>query len=297
MPKPPNYDEKKDGKWKGRKPGSYKWYEIQDTIAYFKEFEKPKIVYPTISKEPRFSYDDNKLFFADTTFIIPRKDFFLLSLLNSKLIYWIFQKLCSTLGDVKKGGRIQLKPIYYSDFPIIRKIKNNTSIEEKENIVSKLKELYEKNEYTTILSNIGSYISYDSDEGFNWSKEKSDVIHDFLGFLAQMMIKIKLVKNKEVNRFHRWLEKYLNMKIENCVGKEKIKNYFFQTYDDFLKNLSKNKIEIKVDLKEEFNSSKNLLKPTLKKIEETDSLIDNIIYKLYGLTKKEISLIEESLKN
>ena len=45
-PKPSNYT---GNDWPGRKPGSYKWYEIQDSIDYFKEFEKPKIVYPEIS--------------------------------------------------------------------------------------------------------------------------------------------------------------------------------------------------------------------------------------------------------
>ncbi len=73
-PKPADWK----GEWNGRKPGSYKWFEIQDTIAYYPDFEKEKIVYPTIGKEPRFTFDDEKYFTGDTTFIIPRKDFFLL---------------------------------------------------------------------------------------------------------------------------------------------------------------------------------------------------------------------------
>jgi hypothetical protein len=36
---------------RGRKPGSYQWYEIQDNVAYYAEFEKPKIVFPDIAKE------------------------------------------------------------------------------------------------------------------------------------------------------------------------------------------------------------------------------------------------------
>ena len=43
--------------WEGRKPGAYKWYEIQDTIDYWREFNGPKIVWPDISKLPRFSMD------------------------------------------------------------------------------------------------------------------------------------------------------------------------------------------------------------------------------------------------
>ncbi|MBI4732511.1 MAG: N-6 DNA methylase, partial [Chloroflexi bacterium] len=51
MPKPKGWQ----GEWKGRKPGPYEWYEIQDTVVYYVEFEKPKIVYPDIAKESRFS--------------------------------------------------------------------------------------------------------------------------------------------------------------------------------------------------------------------------------------------------
>ncbi len=45
MPKPKDW---KGQEWKGRKPGSYKWYEMQDAIDYYKEFEKPKIIVPAI---------------------------------------------------------------------------------------------------------------------------------------------------------------------------------------------------------------------------------------------------------
>ena len=48
MPKPADW---KGESWKGRKPGLYKWYEIQDTIDYWREFEKPKILWPGISKK------------------------------------------------------------------------------------------------------------------------------------------------------------------------------------------------------------------------------------------------------
>ena len=36
--------------WNGRKPGAYKWYEVQDTIDYYEEFEKPKIIFAEIVK-------------------------------------------------------------------------------------------------------------------------------------------------------------------------------------------------------------------------------------------------------
>ncbi|MEW5949544.1 MAG: Eco57I restriction-modification methylase domain-containing protein, partial [Thermodesulfobacteriota bacterium] len=38
----------------GRKPGTYKWFEIQDNIAYYKEFEKPKIIWRHFTTVPEF---------------------------------------------------------------------------------------------------------------------------------------------------------------------------------------------------------------------------------------------------
>ncbi len=48
-PKPRTWDEKKNGSWRGRKAGPYKWYEIQDTVAYWENFESPKIIVPEIT--------------------------------------------------------------------------------------------------------------------------------------------------------------------------------------------------------------------------------------------------------
>jgi len=52
MPKP-----SLDSDFEGRKPGDYEWYEIQDSVDYYIDFEKPKIVYPEIAKKARFTID------------------------------------------------------------------------------------------------------------------------------------------------------------------------------------------------------------------------------------------------
>jgi REP element-mobilizing transposase RayT len=118
MPKPANWI--KD-EWKGRKPGSYNWYEIQDTIDYYEEFEKPKIVYPEIAKESRFQLDFSNYYYPTTVFICPKNDVYLLGLLNSSLIWFYLKQNCSVLGDSEKGGRLRLKRQYLTNIPI-RKI-------------------------------------------------------------------------------------------------------------------------------------------------------------------------------
>ncbi|MCX6233482.1 MAG: Eco57I restriction-modification methylase domain-containing protein [Bacteroidetes bacterium] len=91
----------------GRKPGSYKWFEIQDSISYYKEFFKPKIVFPDIAKESRWAYSENALFIGNTAYIIPLADKFLLGLMNSRVVFYFYSQIASVLGDVNKGGRLR----------------------------------------------------------------------------------------------------------------------------------------------------------------------------------------------
>ena len=56
-PRPVNW---KGDKWSGRKQGSYQWYEIQDAIDYYNEFEKPKIIVPAIVKDASYILDNDK---------------------------------------------------------------------------------------------------------------------------------------------------------------------------------------------------------------------------------------------
>jgi hypothetical protein len=103
-PKPKNW---KGIEWKGRKPGAYEWYEIQDTVDYYEEFEKPKIIYPDIAKESRMTLDTSGLFAGNTVYFIPTDDLYLLGLLNSRLIFFFFRRISAVLGDAEKGGRLR----------------------------------------------------------------------------------------------------------------------------------------------------------------------------------------------
>ncbi|MCX6582987.1 MAG: Eco57I restriction-modification methylase domain-containing protein [Candidatus Aminicenantes bacterium] len=114
-PRPNNW---RGGEWKGRKPGAYKWYEIQDTVDYYEEFEKPKIVFPEIAMESRFSLDYNSFYLNKTCFFIPIDDKYLLGILNSSLIWRFLGRLCSVLGDIQKRGRLLQQKIYIEKIPI-----------------------------------------------------------------------------------------------------------------------------------------------------------------------------------
>lgn len=98
----------------GRKAGSYAWYEIQDNIAYWKEFEQPKILYQEIATDQAFTWDESGSFSNNKTFLIPGADFYLLALLNSRIIWFFLDKVASKLS----GGAYAMQSIYLSQIPI-----------------------------------------------------------------------------------------------------------------------------------------------------------------------------------
>jgi len=98
----------------GRKPGTYRWYEIQDAIDYYAEFEKPKIVYPNICKRPEFAFDETNLYTNQKCFIIPTTDKYLLGALNCSVTFFLYCQILPKLrGDFYEPGHVFLK-----DFPI-----------------------------------------------------------------------------------------------------------------------------------------------------------------------------------
>jgi len=111
MPKPKNW---KGKEWKGRKPGSYEWYEIQDTIDYYNEFEKPKLLYPDISQVNNFVLDEEGYFCTNTNYLLPSGDKYLLGVLNSKTLTFLMQNISPPL----RGGYYRYFSQYLDTLPI-----------------------------------------------------------------------------------------------------------------------------------------------------------------------------------
>jgi len=115
MPKPNDW---KGDKWPGRKPGKYEWYEIQDTVDYYKEFEKIKLLWPGISRQvTAFTLDEKNYYGNDNNQLIISADKFLLGILNSKASKYFLSNTC----DKVQGGFYRLKIIYVAQIPIPNK--------------------------------------------------------------------------------------------------------------------------------------------------------------------------------
>jgi len=111
MPKPKDW---KGDKWPGRKPGSYKWYEVQDSIDYWREFEKPKIIYAEIAQKGQFTFDNTSLYVDTTAYIMGTTEKWLIGLFNSRLWTFIFSKVSSSI----RGGYYRWKYQYMEQLPV-----------------------------------------------------------------------------------------------------------------------------------------------------------------------------------
>ncbi|MGA9100103.1 MAG: hypothetical protein WB392_14355 [Methanotrichaceae archaeon] len=49
------------------------------------------------------------------------------------------------------------------------------------------------------------------------------------------------------------------------------------------------------ELRREFDASVGKLQPLMGRIKDTDTLIDEIVYRLYGLTEEEIKIVEGAI--
>lgn len=97
-----------------KKAGANKWYELQSTVAYYKEFDQIKIIYPDIAKRPECAVDTSGLYINDTTFMIPSNNSWMVGYLNSNVAHYFFASIMSTV----QGGFLRFKNIYVKQLPI-----------------------------------------------------------------------------------------------------------------------------------------------------------------------------------
>jgi hypothetical protein len=95
---------------RGRKPGRYEWYEIQDDVAYFSVFEGPKIIFPDICKGPRFHLDNDGHYLANTAYCLGVGDPYLLGILNSRLFWFAISNISIPFGI--RAGKYRYRLIY-----------------------------------------------------------------------------------------------------------------------------------------------------------------------------------------
>jgi len=277
----------------------YEWYALQRYGSNYSQFfENPKIIYPVIAKESRFTFDKDGFYLNDKGFFIPLADYYLLAILNSKVTWFILKRICSVLGDQESGGRLELRSVFLVNLPI----RNIIEITPPEQLT--LLNVEAKAHYSSFIQGFDSGpILQFIDNRLIVDPKQADVIRDLLAYLAEQMTTMNVTKNNEIQTLLQFIEGETGARVDEMSNKTKIKEYYAYDFSVFIDILNKNKRLMRTGynpkspqsyrlMKQWFDDSCSRLHPLLARIDATDTLIDNIVYRLYGLTEEEIKVIE-----
>jgi hypothetical protein len=231
------------------------------------------------------------------------------SLLNANLLDWIYRIQYEAISV--RGGYIEFRE--NMKYLPIRRINFTISPQERAYYLEKAKKHYEnclsKNDQACVLGFVDHHLSKE--------QEESDVVHDLLAFLAEEMIRLNKEKRASQKEFLDWLVMTLRILpdkegrngIDVLTGKGKLADYpgDYQkgepplAFEELLDILQKNKGRLGVSLsdtglvervRKEYEGSLERVLPLKDRLAKTDALIDQVVYRLYGLTEEEIGVVE-----
>ncbi|NBA76333.1 type II restriction endonuclease [Emticicia sp. ODNR4P] len=89
------------------------WWELRN-CAYYDLFDKPKIIFPNLQNNNKFSFDDSGVYLNAPAVFLPSDNKALLAILNSKVVWHFLKSVCV----IRSGGYIEVKPQYFEQIPI-----------------------------------------------------------------------------------------------------------------------------------------------------------------------------------
>lgn len=272
-----------------------------DTFRFSSNFLKAqeKIIYRQTADTIRATLDRAGYLVDKTVHVVLLKEepsnythSFLITLLNSTLFQFLYKDYTREEGK----AFAQVKTFNIAKLPI-RRINFTTPETQRAQLLNKAQQLLEGAPGSGDDSAILSFVQ----EQLDAAPERADVVHDLLALLAERMIALNTQKQEEVKSFLLWLERRLNSPIDEMANKTRIKDYHsagFLALQAVLKqNARKHKVDVEARefetrLEAEFTQSVGKLTPLKAQIAATDNLIDEIVYKLYGLTAEEIGIVK-----
>ncbi len=288
------------------KPALYKsGYDVE-------KYQAPKLFMNQTGDTIKACFDDQGLFCLNNMHIGYPVDRvydlkFVNALLCSRLMNFYYHSVSLELG--RALAQIDIETI---DQLPTRCIAFITPLDKREQLVTQYQTLYSAGSYGALLAFINGCLAADP--------EQSDVIHDLLVYLAEWMIEMNKQKQAAVEAF--WLdlegvteaaafeilrnkgkqERTLWKKAEACRPFVREESHSTRRLDEslgwsedafkaFVKVLV-GKVQGLSDLVGVYRAHSTAYRELVGSIEATDWLIDQIVYKLYGLTEEEIGIVE-----
>ncbi len=152
------------------------WWNLR-ACSYYDDFEKEKIIWSDIAKEPSFVFLNENLYFNNTVYMILGDEIkYLIAVLNSRLNKWYFPLIASGLGD--KSCRYFKVFVEAIPIPLINKI-NQSTIKNIETLVDKILLRTEK-------------------EGYHEDKKLQSEIHEIESEIDKLIYKLYELNSEEI---------------------------------------------------------------------------------------------------
>ncbi len=279
----------------------------------YQQAKTPKIILAGMVKQLEACYDElGSILAGKSTVIVLNTGLdlaFLLAVINSELCSFLYREIFGALA--LQGGYLRVGPPQVEKLPI-RRINFTTLAAEREQLVAQAQAFYTAGDHDKLLVFTRDRLAADPDQ--------SDVVHDLLAHLAEQMMAINTQKQAAVEAF--WLdlegvteaaafeilrnkgkhERTLWKKAEACRLFVREESHSTRRLDESLSwNEEAFKAFVKIlvgrvqglsDLVGVYRAHSPAYGELVARIEATDWLIDQIVYKLYGLDEDEIAIVE-----
>jgi hypothetical protein len=131
--------------------------------------------------------------------------------------------------------------------------------------------------------------------------ERSDVVHDLLAFLAEEMMALHEQKQALVRKALDDVAAETGLPVEEWKLKTKVQKFWQEPESEWVralrdrgnvKRFSASGPPVERAVVERLTAAGEALAPVLGRIEATDALIDQVVYRLYGLSAEEVAVVE-----
>jgi len=260
------------------------------------QYEKPKLIFAKIALRIEALIDAASDYASANTNFVHDCDIslsYLAGILNSKLMWRIYDAYFGPLR--MSGGYFQFQAPQLRLLPI-RQIEFTTLAKQRATLLAKAKQLVEKG----VVENDASEVLRFVEEQLAAKPERADVLHDLLAFLAEEMTRLNAEKRAAARGFIVDLMDFHGINAHALTPKTRLAEFWKLDVADVFAHFRANKVRLKESdeekIRERFSKSKSALIPLDSQIAFTDRLIDQIVYRLYGLTDAEIKLVEQGRK-
>jgi hypothetical protein len=257
------------------------------------QYAKPKLIFAKMATRIEAFLDENGEYAsANTNFAYDSKYNlrYLTALLNSKFMAELYAAYFGALR--MSGGYFQFQAPQLRVLPI-RQVEFTTPASERKRLTTKARAFYESG-LSTKSACILDFVEKEL------ASNHADVIHDLLAFLAGQMMELNEEKQSTAKAFLADLKDFHGIEARSLAPKTKLDEFWKLETAVLFAYFRANKLRLKEadeqKIRARFQKAKDALIPLEAQIAFTDQLIDEIVYRLYGLTEAEIEIVEDGMK-